>query len=62
VEIFDTLGRKVRSLLDGQLQAGEYTINWNGKSDSGKRMSSGVYFYNLKTDRFEDSKKMVILK
>jgi parallel beta-helix repeat protein len=62
VEIFDTLGRKVRSLLDGQLQAGEYTINWNGKSDSGGRISSGVYFYNLKTDRFEDSKKMVILK
>ncbi|UCC78520.1 MAG: T9SS type A sorting domain-containing protein [Candidatus Zixiibacteriota bacterium] len=62
VDIFDTLGRKVRSLLDNQLQAGEHTINWDGRSGSGERMSSGVYFYNLKTDTFEDSKKMVILK
>jgi hypothetical protein len=52
----------VRSLLNGNLKAGEYTINWDGKSDGGERMSSGIYFYNLKTDRFEDSKKMVILK
>ena len=62
INIFDMLGRSVRSLVDGQLQAGKYSINWDGRSDSGEQMSSGVYFYNLKTNRFEESKKMVILK
>jgi len=62
INIFDMLGRRVCSLLDNQLQAGDYTVNWDGRSDSGERMSSGVYFYNLKTDGFEDSRKMVILK
>jgi len=62
ITVFDNLGRKVRSLIDSQLDSGDYTINWDGKSDTGKRLASGVYFYNLKTGRFEDSKKMVILK
>ncbi len=62
INIFDMLGRRVRSLVDGQIQAGKYSINWDGRSDTGERMSSGVYFYNLKADMFEDSKKMVILK
>jgi hypothetical protein len=62
INVFDMLGRKVCSLLDNQLQAGEYTVNWDGRSDNGRRLSSGVYFYNIKTDRFEDSRKMVLLK
>jgi hypothetical protein len=62
INVFDMLGRRVRSLLDSQLQAGEYSITWDGRSDRGVRLSSGVYFYNLKTDGFEDFRKMVILK
>jgi len=62
INVFDMLGRRVCSLLDKQLQAGKYNITWDGRSDTGEPMSSGVYFYNLKTDSFEDSRKMVILK
>jgi hypothetical protein len=62
VNIFDMLGRRVRTLLDNQLQAGEYSVAWDGRSNSGEPMSSGVYFYNIKTTGFEESKKMVILK
>ena len=62
INVFDLLGRRVITILNKQLQAGEYSVNWDGKSDDGRPMASGIYFYNLRSDGFEDSKKMVILK
>ena len=51
----------------GYLQAGNYVgqsraIYWDGKTDVGGRVASGIYFYTLKTDIFTTTQKMIILK
>ena len=62
LEIFDVAGRKVTTLVDGQLPAGPYNAEWNGYSDGGERVASGVYFYRLTAGDRETSRKMVLLK
>lgn len=62
LEIYDMLGRWVATLADGSIAAGKHDIIWNGKTDSGEALSSGMYFYRLKTDDFDQTKKMMMLK
>lgn len=57
LEIFNVMGQKVATLVDGRLEAGEHIIQWNGSN-----ASSGVYFYRLQTDDFVGAKKMMLLK
>jgi hypothetical protein len=47
LEIFDVLGRKVCTVFSGRLDAGATRFTWDGRSDSGTRVSSGVYFCRL---------------
>ncbi len=63
LEIINILGQKVRSLLNGEeFSEGPYHFVWDGKDDGGVPVSSGTYFYQLRTPTFEKSKKMLLLK
>jgi hypothetical protein len=62
VEVFNLLGQKVRTLVDGNEKAGYKTLVWNGKDDSGKGVTSGVYFYKIDAGSFSQSKKMIMIK
>jgi hypothetical protein len=63
LEIFDILGRKIKTLLNNELQdAGLQNITWNGTNSSGIRAASGIYIYQLKANNYTGSKKMVLLK
>ncbi len=62
VEIYNLKGQKIRQLINGQLAAGQHSVEWNGKDDSGKPVSSGIYFYKLKNGRYSSTKKMILLK
>jgi hypothetical protein len=55
--ICDDLGREAVVLVDENLKAGVYEVNW----DAGK-ISSGVYFYKLITGNFTETKRMVLIK
>ncbi len=55
-------GQKVKQLVRDQLPAGQHSVVWNGKDDNNKSVSSGIYFYKLKTNNYEKTKKMVLLK
>ncbi|HLT23747.1 MAG TPA: arylsulfotransferase family protein, partial [Ignavibacteria bacterium] len=57
LEIYDILGRKVDELVNTNLTAGDYNILWNAEN-----LSSGVYFYTLRTENFRETKKMVLLR
>lgn len=50
IEVFNIKGQKVKTLLNQFKKQGNHKINWNGKSDSGKILSKGLYFYNLIID------------
>ncbi len=60
--IYNVLGRMVRKLVDEHQSAGMHTLTWNGRSDDGTQLSSGIYFYRLKAKNFDQTKKMVLMK
>ena len=47
LKIYDLTGRLVRTLVDGEKEAGYYTVTWDRKDDRGRELSNGVYFYRL---------------
>ncbi|NMB81262.1 MAG: T9SS type A sorting domain-containing protein, partial [Ignavibacteria bacterium] len=61
--IYNALGQKVATLIEGkEYNAGNYNFTWNGKDISGRSLSSGIYFYQLNTNDFSVTKKMMLLK
>jgi hypothetical protein len=62
IKIYDALGREVRSLLDEVKSAGKHNILWDGRDNSGNRVSSGTYFYQIIAGDFVQTRKMVMVK
>ncbi len=58
LQVFNTLGREIATLIDGQMGAGSHSIQWIAASD----VSDGIYFYKLTTDEFSQVRKMVLTK
>lgn len=62
ITVYNLLGQKTIDLVDGEFAAGTHTIYWDGLDQNGKAVTSGIYFYRMKTADFEQSRKMVVLK
>ena len=62
LNIYDILGRKVRTLVSEHLSTGYKSVQWDGKNDAGKDVVSGIYFYQLRVADFSEAKKMLLLK
>jgi hypothetical protein len=62
LEVFDILGRRVRTLVDGFRMAGRQTVTWDGRDANGNEVSSGVYLYRLVFDQSVQTKKLILLK
>lgn len=60
--IFDILGRKVNTLIDGQLLSGNIAVDWNGRDAAGQELASGMYFYEVISDNQRESKKMLLIR
>jgi hypothetical protein len=57
LKVFDLLGREIAVLVNGQKQAGIYSVEWNAVG-----FPSGIYFYCLQAGSFTETKKLVLLK
>ena len=62
LQVFNALGQRVKLLVDADLQAGVNTVHWDGLDDSGRRLASGIYFYQLLTPKFKKTKKLIFLQ
>jgi hypothetical protein len=62
LEVYNMLGQKVRTLIDEEKSAGFYTVDWDGKNEQGKPVTSGLYVYRIRAKRFVEVKKMLLLK
>ncbi len=59
---FDVLGKEIKTLINKTQSPGEYRVRWNGTNDEGEEIPSGVYFYRLKTEKFEQTKKVLLVR
>jgi hypothetical protein len=62
LDIYDILGRKVKTLIAGSLPAGDHLAVWDGTENSGAQASSGIYFYQLRAGTLTQTRKMALLK
>ena len=62
INIYDMIGRHVRTMLNKRITAGQRSIIWDGTDSSGQPVSAGTYFFTIKTDQFSSTKKMIMLK
>lgn len=60
--IYDMLGRNVRTLFSGRLEAGAHRLKWNGLDDNGNALASGTYVLQLRSATESKSIKMLLLK
>ena len=62
IDIYNIKGQKVKALVSENMQAGPHTVVWNGTNDNGKSVSSGVFFYRMKSGKYSSTKKMILMK
>ena len=62
VKIFDAAGRLVNTLMDEELDAGYYTVKWNGLNAMGQGMPTGVYFIQVRSGVEISTQKMILIK
>lgn len=63
VEIFDSTGRRVRTLLSCQaLPAGFHRVSWDARDDRGHSLASGIYFARLETNRTQITRKLTLAR
>ena len=60
--VFDIMGREIMRIIDEQLNGGHHKFSWNGKHNSGRVASSGIYFYRFTAKDFPQTRKMLIIK
>lgn len=62
IHIYNVMGQRVHTLIDGEKQTGFHSVSWNGKDDEGQILASGLYFYEMKVGHFHQIRKLLMLK
>jgi hypothetical protein len=62
LEIFNIKGQKVKTMSNGFLPIGLHKRIWDGKDDNNQPVSSGVYFYKLRSSKYSAYRKMILMK
>jgi hypothetical protein len=57
LDIFDSIGRRIETLINGQMNEGIHVVDFNGSG-----LASGVYFYRIRTNEQTLTQKMVLVK
>ncbi len=57
LKVYDVLGKEIATLVDGQLESGTYTVDWNAAG-----LSGGLYFYEFQCGNKSETRKMVLMK
>ena len=62
LEVFDLLGRRVKTLVNGEVGAGRHRVVWDGTDAGGAHTAGGVYLYRLQAGSFFSIREMVVLR
>jgi predicted outer membrane repeat protein len=62
IEIYNLKGQKVSTLVSENMDAGNHSLFWKGRSSNNEPVSSGVYFYKMRAGKYTSTKKMILMK
>ncbi|MCX6132231.1 MAG: T9SS type A sorting domain-containing protein [Ignavibacteriales bacterium] len=62
IRVYNVAGELVKKLLDTEMSAGVHSVAWDGRDDVGQSVSTGTYFYQVKSGNILQAKKMLLLK
>jgi len=62
IDMFDVAGRRVRSLLGGEVSPGSHALQWDGRSDGGGALPAGLYLMRLTTAAGTVTRKVVVVQ
>ncbi len=62
LKIYNTFGQEVRTLVNARQPAGVNAVVWDGRDQSGKEVSSGIYIYRLQTGESVQSRKLSFVR
>ncbi len=62
LKVYNIRGQVVTTLVDEVVPAGVHQVSWNGKDSFGQAVASGVYVYSLRSAKFQDARKMLLIK
>ena len=62
LNIYNILGQNVSTLVNGVMNPGTYTMEWNATDEAGNPVASGIYFYELRRSSFTARKKMLLIR
>jgi hypothetical protein len=60
--VYNLLGQKVRTLVNGNVKAGRHKVRWSGRNDRGQSVASGIYIYRFEAGDYQKTVKMILLK
>ncbi|MCK5788010.1 MAG: T9SS type A sorting domain-containing protein, partial [Chlamydiia bacterium] len=55
-------GQLVKTLINEHMEIGNHTLVWEGTNDNNQKVSSGIYFYKMKSANYSSTKKMILMK
>ncbi len=62
IYIYNILGQRIKTLLNSHKQPGSYQVTWDGTNNANQQVSSGIYIYRLKTEKYSKARKMFFEK
>jgi len=62
LSVYNVVGQKVKTLVNSTKTSGSHSVKWKGLNEAGQKVSSGIYFYRLKSGSNVEMKKMMLLK
>ena len=60
--IFNATGQRVRTLVNAERRAGNYSVEWDGRSDDGQVLASGIYLYRIESGPFRHTRRLVLVR
>jgi hypothetical protein len=62
IDIINLLGQVVLTLVDQYQEAGSFFVEWDGRKENGQPVTSGLYFYRMKTEKFLQIRKLMLIR
>jgi len=62
LKVYDISGRLVQTLAEGEYSSGNHKVEWNGRSEDGRLVATGVYYCRMSSDSFQTQQTMLRMR